>query len=239
MPVRPRFDPTRSLIAARAFTFMGRAYSPGDPFPSPDEAGAIPDRLRARQYEARAVDFGPEAEVEPDLITMTGPAGGRYTISAPWLERPLSIRGKVNAEKALAEMREEGPPLGWIDGGTEVEIEDAGEGWFVISAPWLDEPEKIEGRDAAEARQREIHDAGAPSEPDEPEAPEIDENSTDEAGTAPDGGDAPDDNPAKPDTNDADERSAEPTPDADSDVAGDSGGDADGAGKSEDAPAGD
>lgn len=162
MPVRPRFDPKRSLIAARAFTFLGRAYALGDPFPHADDAGAANDRLRARQYEARAVNFAPEEATTEDPIQMTGPAGGRYTITAPWLERPLTIRGKVNAEKALADLREEGPPLGFIDGGSDVEVEEAGGGWYAISAPWLDEPEKVQGREAAEVRQREIHDAGEP-----------------------------------------------------------------------------
>lgn len=163
MPVRPRFDPKRALIAARDFTFLGRAYAPGDPFPHADDAEAANDRLRARQYEARAVNFGPEEAAEEDPITMTGPKGGRYEINAPWLERPLTIRGKVNAEKALADLREEGAPLGWIDGGSDVEVEEVGGGWYAISAPWLDEPEKVQGREDAEARQREIHAEGEPA----------------------------------------------------------------------------
>ncbi|APZ81855.1 hypothetical protein vBEliSR6L_90 [Erythrobacter phage vB_EliS_R6L] len=161
MPTRPRFDPSRPLVAARAFTFAGRAYAVGDPFPNPED-GPFADRLRARQYEARAVNMG-EAEAEiADPVQMTGPKGGRYEITAPWLERPLTVRGKVNAEKALAEMREEGPPLGFIDGGSDVEVEEIGGGWYEISAPWLEEPVKEQGREAAEARQREIHEAGEP-----------------------------------------------------------------------------
>jgi hypothetical protein len=161
VPHRPRFDPSRPLVAARAFTFSGRSYAAGDPFPHPDD-GAFPDRLRARQYEARAVNMGEAEPEQVDPVQMTGPKGGRYEITAPWLERPLTVRGKVNAEKALAEMREEGAPLGFIDGGSDVEVEDIGGGWYQISAPWIAEPEKVQGRDAAEARQRELHDAGEP-----------------------------------------------------------------------------
>lgn len=206
MPVRPRFDPKRALIAARGFSFLGRAYAPGDPFPHPEDAASIAPRLLARQYEGHAVNFAPEAPADP--IQMTGPAGGRYTITAPWLERPLVIRGKVNAEKALADIREEGPPLGFIEGGTEVDIEEAGGDWYAISAPWMAEPEKVQGREAAEARQREIHDAGAPA----------DIQAEDDAGddqTASPASDAPDENAAKADTDAADIQAQGASADAD------------------------
>lgn len=167
MAVRPRFDPKRPLVAARDFIFMGKSYSAGDPF-GPFEAGEVPDRMRARQYEARAVNFGegeqPADQAPADPVTMTGPAGGRYTITAPWLEKPEVVRGKVNAEKRLAELREAGAPLGFIEGGSEVTVEGGDGGWYEVNAPWLDEPEKVQGREAAEARQAELHEAGAPKE---------------------------------------------------------------------------
>lgn len=166
MPHREPFNPKRSLVAARAFVFAGISYDKGDPFPSPEAApvASFPRRLIERQYNTMAVNHAPEVSDEAsDPIQMTGPKGGRYTITAPWLETPLTIRGKVNAEKALEEMREEGAPLGWIEGGSEVEIEEHGGGWYEITAPWLDEAEKVQGREAAEARQREIHDAGRPA----------------------------------------------------------------------------
>lgn len=161
MAHRLRFDPKRPLIAARGFTFAGRAYAPGDPFPNPAD-GPFALRQIERQYETRGVNFAPESETAEDPVQMTGPAGGRYTITAPWFERPLTVRGKVNAEKALADVREEGPPLGFIDGGSDVEVEESGGGWYQIDAPWLAEPEKVQGREAAEARQREIHAEGEP-----------------------------------------------------------------------------
>jgi hypothetical protein len=160
--VRPRFDPKLPLVAARDFTFMGVAYAPGAPF-NPE---GVPDRLRARQYEARAVNHG-EAVASDDQpteqVTMTGPAGGRYTITAPWLDEPEVVRGKVNAEKRLAELREAGAPLGFIEGGSAVTVEEGeGGGWYEVNAPWLDEPEKVQGREAAEARQQELNAAGEP-----------------------------------------------------------------------------
>lgn len=170
MPHREPFDPKRPLVAAREFSFAGIKYGPGDPFPGPGvDLASISRRHIERQYSTFAVNHAEptEADQADDLIQMTGPSGGRYSITAPWLEKPLVIRGKVNAEKALSDLRDEGAPLGWIEGGSEVEIEEAGGGWFHISAPWLDEAEKVQGREAAEARQREIHEAGPPAAEDD------------------------------------------------------------------------
>lgn len=158
MPVRPRFDPKRPLIAARDFIFLGKTYSPGDPF-NPEGAS---DRQRAAQYESRAVNFAPDEA--PDPVQMK-PAekNGRWLITAPWLEEAEEVRGKKNAEDRVAQLREEGPPLGFIPGGSEVTVEEQGGGWFEVDAPWLEEAEKVQGREDAEKRQREIHDAGEPA----------------------------------------------------------------------------
>lgn len=161
MPVRPRFDPKRRLTVARAFRFLGRDYAVGDAFPHGDDADKISDRQRGAQYESRAVNFLPEEEAHPVQMKKAA-RNGSWEITAPWMDEPLIIRGKKRADDALAELREEGQPLGWIAGGSQVEIEEQGGGWFEITAPWLDEAEKVQGREAAEKRQREIHDAGEP-----------------------------------------------------------------------------
>lgn len=192
MPHREPFNSKRPLVAARGFTFAGVKYGPGDPFPGPDvDLTTISRRHVERQYNTMAINHAEdEAASADDPVSMTGPKGGRYEITAPWLERPLTIRGKVNAEKALKDLREEGAPLGWIDGGSDVEVEEAGGGWFHITAPWLDEPEKVQGREAAEERQRELHDAGAPADEDDQDAPEGE-------GAGEGGENADDDNPDK------------------------------------------
>ena len=195
MPVRPRFDPKRPLVAARDFTFAGVAYRRGDPF-NPEGTA---DRIRGRQYEARAVNHGEdEAEAQDaDPVQMTeSDTKHTYLISAPWLEEAERVRGKANAEKRLAEVREEGPPVGYIEGGSDVTVEGGEGGWYEISAPWMDEPEKVQGREAAEARQRELHEAGAPVDEtggdqqteetdmvDENEKPETDGDKPNEPGT--------------------------------------------------------
>lgn len=108
MPNRLRFDPKRPLVAARDFTFAGKDYKAGDPF-TPE---GVPDRMLQRQYETRAVLHGEDdgTATDTDPVSMTGPSGGRYTITAPWLDEPVIVRGKTNAEKRLAQMRADGPP---------------------------------------------------------------------------------------------------------------------------------
>ncbi len=43
---------------------------------------------------------------------------------------------------------------------TLVVLEDLGGGWYLITAPWMPEGEKVQGKDAAEARRQEIVDKG-------------------------------------------------------------------------------
>lgn len=181
MAHRQSFDITKPLVAATAFVFAGDRYEKGDPFPRLGNATTFKPGLIRRQYDSRKVDH-----VEPDAdspVQMTGPSGGRYTIKAPWLEKPEVVRGKAKAEERLAELREAGAPLGWIDGGSDVTVEGGDGGWYTVRAPWLEAPERVQGRAAAEARQRELHDAGAPM-------PENDEGAQDagEGGSEPSSG---------------------------------------------------
>lgn len=44
---QPRFDISRPLVAARGFTFAGKTYAKGDPFP----IDGIDPRMVLRQYE--------------------------------------------------------------------------------------------------------------------------------------------------------------------------------------------
>lgn len=158
MAHRVPFDIKKPLVAAREFTFAGDKYAKGDQFPRLGKADSFNHRLIKRQYESLAVNHTAEADPADAPIQMTGPQGGRYTITAPWLEKPEIVRGKANADKRLAELTAEGAPLGFIAGGSEVTVEGGDGGWFEVNAPWLDEPEKVQGREAAEARQRFLHD---------------------------------------------------------------------------------
>lgn len=109
MPIRPRFDPKREFVAARDFTFQGKAFAPGDDFPAND----IDPRLVSRQYEARAINMKPEKTLDPRVVlTQTG--RGHYEITAPWLTEPVKARGKFNAATEQKRVSDEGPPEGWV-----------------------------------------------------------------------------------------------------------------------------
>lgn len=45
---------------------------------------------------------------------------------------------------------------------SEVRVTEAGGGWYQVEAPWLAEPEKVQGKDKAEARAAELREAGDP-----------------------------------------------------------------------------
>src|SRR5436190_11328073 len=158
MARRQPFDIRKPLGAARSFTFAGVQFAKGDPFP----VEGFSPRLVRRQYEAHAIDHvGEESEVlASERVTIDGGLGGNYTVDAPWLDKPEKVRGKDKAEALATRLRDDGPPLGWIEGGSAVTVADGDGGWYTVEAPWLDAPERIQGRDAAEARQRELHDAG-------------------------------------------------------------------------------
>ena len=158
MAHRPPFDPQKPLVAATDFIFAGDAYRKGDPFPKPGTPkGQFPTRLFRRQYEAHKVNHPVDEQADGD-VRMAGPKGGRYTITAPWLDEPVVARGKVLAEQRFDEIVAAGPPLGWIEGGSRVTVADGEGGWYTVDAPWLEAPERVQGRAAAEARQRELHD---------------------------------------------------------------------------------
>jgi hypothetical protein len=62
-------------------------------------------------------------------------------------------------------------PVAGDPGTEEVEVQEddgiavvhSGGAWYLVSAPWLDEPEKVQGKDAAEARAEELRSEGAPA----------------------------------------------------------------------------
>jgi hypothetical protein len=164
---REPFNIGRPLVAATAFIFAGDKYEKGDPFPRLGNVQTFNRRLIRQQYEARKVNHVPEEDVSAPDGPVTMKASDRknsFIIAAPWLDKPETVRGKVNAEKRFAEVQEEGPPLGWIEGGSEVTVEAGNGGWYTVNAPWLEAPERLQGREAAEARQLELHEAGAPEE---------------------------------------------------------------------------
>lgn len=163
MPHREPFDPKRPLVAARDFTFAGVRYGPGDPFPSPEAApvASFPRRLIERQYNTMAVNHAAEATDEAsDPIQMTGPKGGRYEISAPWLDEPEKVQGREAAEARQRELHEAGEPESHH--GVTLTEADTGNGYYDVKADWLAEAERVHGQDAARERAAELREAGPP-----------------------------------------------------------------------------
>lgn len=161
---RPRFDAAKSLVAARSFTYDGKEHHKGDTFVT----DGLPSYKLRTLYDARYVnhpDAVAPAAATPDDVQIKeagrGSGGGFYDVSAPWLEKPERIRGKAAAQARVDQLKAEGPPLGFIAGGSEVTVEEQ-DGKFTVSAPWLDGPEEFDTRDEAEARQRELHGLGEP-----------------------------------------------------------------------------
>jgi hypothetical protein len=161
--VRPRFTPNRPLVAARAFPYLGVQYRAGDPFPAPGTTTIADFKLRTL-YGSRLVNHtdGDAAPAEPSPVTVEKGRGGFYVVNAPWLQEPVKLRGKDKADYAAEQIRDAGPPLGFIEGGSLVTVSALGGGWYAVDAPWLEEAEKLQGRDDAESRQRELHAAGEP-----------------------------------------------------------------------------
>lgn len=118
MAVRPRFDPNREFVAARGFTFAGAPHAAGDPF---DKGAATGPRL-AMLYESRMINFAPDDAKPADPVQIVQVSGGYYNVSAPWLDEPIRARGKVKSEETAAQLRADGPPLGWIAGGTQTTV---------------------------------------------------------------------------------------------------------------------
>jgi hypothetical protein len=152
---RPRFDPNASHTAARSFTYNGVEYGAGDPFPSGDFAA---HRMRTL-YDSRALNQGDAGSTDPVQLRQTRP--GYFEITAPWLDEPEKVRGKANADKRLAELRDAGEPLDHH--GVAVEGDGEG-GWYEVTAEWLDEPVKVQGLDEAKAEAARLRSAGPPPE---------------------------------------------------------------------------
>lgn len=176
---RSRFDlrshAGRPMVAAATFTYEGVDYEPGDPFP---KDGELDPRRVASMHGARRINFAEDPDQQrrdgiaarrADLLAtpkvkVEAQPGGYYLITAPWIAEPERVRGKGKAEARVAQLTADGPPLGFIEGGTVTTIEESGGGWYDVSAPWLDEPIKAQGREAAEAEQLKLHEAGEPAD---------------------------------------------------------------------------
>lgn len=156
--VRPRFDPAREFVAMRGFTFHGEQIAAGAPV---DKAKDTSRRFRML-YESRMIDFAPEgamAAEDSSPVQMDGTPGGWYNITAPWLDEPERVRGKVNARRRRDAIREEGEPLDHHG----VALAEGENGWWEVKAEWAEDPEKVHGEEDARARAAELRAEGPPA----------------------------------------------------------------------------
>lgn len=158
---RPRFDPKLPLVAARSFDYQGRPYKAGDPFPAP--GASVPEAHKLRTlYGSRLVNHGEAVAAAPvDPVQMEGTPGGWYTITAPWLDEPMRVRGKAGAEKAAEKLRTDGEPPTHHG----VTLTEGDNGWWEVKADWASEGEKVHGEADARARAAELRAGGPPPDP--------------------------------------------------------------------------
>lgn len=165
--VRERLDRRTALgrrfVTMRGFIFDGADYETGDPFPIDKLSLHQVLTLHGSRYiDALPVDAAGPEPAEDRGVTLTETSRGNYEITAAWLPEPIKARGRAKAEAEAERVRTEGAPLGFIEGGTAVTVEQGEGGWYTVAAPWMEAPEKVRGRELAETRQREIHEAGEP-----------------------------------------------------------------------------
>lgn len=108
--------------------------------------------LVSRRYQTiQSIEFVPGDPIHP-------PMEGR-----PELPQGIRMRLWMTARAVYAK---DHTPTPVMDPAEEarlaVKVEPLAGGWYLITAPWLGEGEKVQGKDAAEARAEEIRDYGDP-----------------------------------------------------------------------------
>lgn len=150
------------------------------------EAQDKADREAAEKAEAERA-----AALEAAGITVTTKGGGYYEVASPTLAEPVKVRGKDAADAKVGELLEahqasqtitngqqqEPAELVAVEGDAANVLVHVGDGDWTVSAPWLEAPETFTNVEAAEARQAELREAGAP----EGWSPSPGEGATDEA----------------------------------------------------------
>lgn len=126
------FDPSRELVAARRQTVHGNELNAGDPYPK-DKKGEhlVPEGTRRRLWVSHWATYS------EDL-------------------RPTPVDETVQAAPGEA-----GAALGedaWMAEEAGVTVTAGENGWYELSAPWLAEPEKAHGIEAAKEKAEELRE---------------------------------------------------------------------------------
>lgn len=179
-----KFDPAKPLVATRQMTLLGHEVTGGDPISELKDDNDVPidSGILCRLWMTRWADYTddytptPELETlgegrewmdEADGVSVTEGENGYFTVHAAWLGEgdtrgTEKVHGVAAAEARTAEVRLLGDTKG-------VEFFHSGGGTFTVTAPWLEEPIKVKGKDAAEAQAQELREQAPPPAP--PETP--------------------------------------------------------------------
>ncbi len=138
------------LIATRAMTFDGNELVAGDKIPLGEEDKGKALRIWMTGRAVYEEHFNPtpinSAPLTREFRITKGGNNGYYLIDVPWLDEPLSIKGKKKAEDERDRLQSEGEPLSHH--GVAI-LGDGKGGWYGVKADWIDAEIKAQGMEAA------------------------------------------------------------------------------------------
>jgi hypothetical protein len=117
----------------------------------------------AEAAEARTAEVRETGDTKG--IDYTHIAGGWYLITGPGIPEGLKVKGKDAVKEKVKELREAAttePVIEPLEGHDALVLITEDDDDFVVSAPWLDAPERFADVAAAEARQAALREAGPP-----------------------------------------------------------------------------
>jgi len=140
-----------------------------------EERAAQEAKDKAEREAAEKAEAEHAAALVAAGITVTAKGGGYYEVASPTLAEPVKVRGKDAADAKVAELldahkatqgtegqQEEPAELEAVEGDAANVLVSVGDNDWTVTAPWLDAPETFDTVEAAEARQAELREAGAP-----------------------------------------------------------------------------
>lgn len=175
------FDRRRPLIADRAGQLNGHPLAAGATVTVVDEESDEPRKitaeLAARLWAGGTLSYADERYATPveskeayarRVTELEDLGGGWYLLRAPHLAEAEKIKGLEDAEKRRAEVISEGielaPEVRQIGASPFTFTEEGSNGWYEVHGPGLDEPLRVRGKAAAEAKVAELTTAAAPVE---------------------------------------------------------------------------
>lgn len=117
----------------------------------------------AEAAEARTLEVRTTGDTKGIDYAHSG--GGWYLITGPGVPEGLKVKGEEAAKEKVKELREAGttqPVIEPLEGHAALVLVTEEDDDFIVSAPWLDAPERFADAAAAEARQAALREAGPP-----------------------------------------------------------------------------